>query len=109
MTLIYLASIKFEGQDDGHIHDITDEIKAEANDHLLCFAPMHLLNVIALNITRIDKDGNGLELGLKSNWKNLVQLDGAVKISLKHQPGIKNGSCDIGETDVELLFPFKNN
>jgi hypothetical protein len=34
---------------------------------------------------------------------------GDVKISLKHQPGIKNGSCDIGETDVELLFPFKNN
>jgi hypothetical protein len=104
----YLASIKFEGQDDGHIHDITDEIKAEGNDHILCFSPLHLLNVIALEITRLDLDGKGLEIGLKSRWKNRVQMLGDVKISLKHQPGIKNGSCDIGETDVELLFPFKN-
>jgi hypothetical protein len=105
----YLASIMFEGKVDGHNHDITEEIQAEANDHLLCFAPLHLPNVIALEIIRLDLDGKGLEIGLKSRWKNRAQMLGDVKISLKHQPGIKNGSCDIGETDVELLFPFKNN
>ncbi len=104
----YLTSITFEGQVDGHTHDITEEIKAEGNDHLLCFAPMHLPNVIALEITRLDLDSKGLEIGLKSIWKNRAQINGDVQIQLKHQPGIKNGTCDIGETDVELLFPFKN-
>ncbi len=49
-------------------------------------------------------DGNGLELGLAADVTTTSASNGTFTISLKHQPGIKNGSCDIGETDVEVAF-----
>jgi hypothetical protein len=30
-----------------------------------------------------------------------------MQIELKHQPGIKNGTCGVGETDIDILFPVK--
>jgi hypothetical protein len=59
-----------------------------------------------LTIARTDKDLNGLELGLNTLWNAQSRDFGSVKTSLKHQPNIKNGQCDVGETDVEIEFPF---
>jgi hypothetical protein len=53
-----------------------------------------------------DQDGNGLSLGLQSTWKGINPTTSMMKIALKHQPGIKNGSCNVGETDVEVEFPL---
>jgi hypothetical protein len=46
-----------------------------------------------------------LPLGLLTNWKSGSASNGQLMISLKHQPGIKDGSADKGETDVEINFP----
>ncbi len=83
--------------------DITSEILAEANEHLFCFSPAIGGN---LSITRTDTDGT-YELGITSKWRTLSTSDGLVLIKLKHQPGIKNGLCEPGETDVELEFQTK--
>jgi hypothetical protein len=32
---------------------------------------------------------------------------GVVVVRLKHQPGTKNGTCAVGDTDVEVTFPYK--
>jgi|GEM_PF-2626977 hypothetical protein len=31
---------------------------------------------------------------------------GRIVVRLKHQPGIKTGSCEPGDTDVEVSFPY---
>jgi hypothetical protein len=89
-------------------HDINQEIKDEGENHLLCFDvnSMTMPPNAGITITRADKDKNGLELGLETMWKMNRTDIGSVKVRLKHQPGIKKGNCDPGETDVEVDFPF---
>lgn len=94
-----------------HIHDrttksINPEIKDESNDHLVCFTPTHTEKVIAIEVTPEDTDGNNLPLGLLSTWKAISPITTTMNIALKHQPGIKNGQCDLGETDVAVEFPI---
>ncbi len=78
---------------------ISNEVLAEADEHLFCFSPQGL----DLSIIRTDSDGT-YELGLESEWTAGAAGSGTVKVELKHQPGIKDGSCEPGETDVEVTF-----
>jgi len=71
-------------------------------DHLFCFTP----SGANVSITRTDSDGV-YELGLQSQWITGAASDGTTQIVLKHQPGIKDGSCSPGETDIELNFNTK--
>jgi len=41
-----------------------------------------------------------------SSWLAVSPITTNMRIALKHQPGIKNGQCDLGETDVEVEFPI---
>jgi hypothetical protein len=87
-------------------HDVTAEIKSKANEHLICFTPKTIIQAIVLEITRTDRDSKNLEIGLTSEWKGIIAEQGSVQLSLKHQVKTKNGSCAIGETDIEVDFPF---
>ena len=58
-----------------------------------------------VNINRTDTDGT-FEIGLQSEWVTTTASTGTVTVSLKHQPGIKDGTCDPGDTDVEIQFPI---
>jgi hypothetical protein len=80
---------------------ISNEVLAEANDHLFFYSsnPLGLVNVA---IT--DKDGNGKNLGLKSTWTTTDAGSGKVKVKLMHQPGKKDGTSATGDTDVEVDF-----
>ncbi len=99
----YTMNMMFLDESDStDVEDITAEIREEANDHLVCFTP----TTGALSITISDKDGNNLDLGLQSVWSLSDAGTGSVNIALKHQPEIKNGQCNIGETDVEVDFPL---
>lgn len=102
----YTAQLEFFHVHDGETESINPEIKDESNDHLVCFTPTNMATVITVEVTPEDTDGNGLPLGLLSTWKAVSPFTTNMKIALKHQPGIKNGQCDIGETDVEVEFPF---
>lgn len=84
------------------IENITTEIIAEADEHFVCFAPQ---NASAITVSIKDSDGT-YPIGLESDWLPISSQQTMIKISLKHQPGVKNGTCDPGETDVEVDFPL---
>ncbi len=84
--------------------DITAEIKEEAVDHLVCFE-----TTTSTAIVKKDVDENQLPIGLVTEWNTSSAQQGTITIRLKHQPGVKTGSCDIGETDVEVTYPIKVN
>lgn len=82
------------------VDTISNEVAEENYDHLFCFS----VDGANVAITRTDSDGM-YEVGLESKWETGVASSGTVRIVLKHQPAIKNGSCDLGETDIDVLFP----
>ena len=77
-------------------------MKEEANDHILFYTatPAGLLSV-----TRTDKDAKNLELGLTTSVVTNAAGTGTLKITLRHQPGTKNGTFTPGDTDAESVFP----
>ncbi len=79
--------------------NISDEVKTEGDEHLFCF------DVTGANvgIVRTDSDGT-YEIGLDSRWTVASASNGNVKVMLKHQPEGKNGTCGVGDTDVEVNF-----
>ncbi len=79
---------------------ISDEVLEEADEHLFCFTPAITLN---LAITRTDSDGQ-FEIGLQSQWVTGIASARETTIRLKHQPGVKDGTCEPGDTDLELSF-----
>ena len=81
---------------------ISNEVLEEADDHLFFYSsnPVNLLN-----ITITDKDSKNRNLGLRSNWKTNTVGSGKVKVKLMHQPGVKDGKSEVGDTDVEVEFP----
>ncbi len=80
---------------------ISNEVLEEADDHLFFYSsnPVDLLN-----ITITDKDSKNRNLGLRSNWKTNTVGSGKVKVKLMHQPGVKDGKSEVGDTDVEVEF-----
>ena len=83
--------------------DLTIEIQNESDEHLVCFESGLLGTALSNIIT--DSDGT-YPIGIQSEWIVNSKANGTMIISLKHQPdGLKNGSCDVGETDVEIEFP----
>ncbi|MDA7837030.1 hypothetical protein N9A49_06440 [Salibacteraceae bacterium] len=83
--------------------DLTIEIQNESDEHLVCFESGLLGTALSNTIT--DSDGT-YPIGIQSEWIVNSKANGTITISLKHQPdGLKNGSCDVGETDVEIEFP----
>lgn len=104
---VYSLSIKFyDKSDTSDIEDITLEILEEAKDHLVCFDISPL--VTGLSIQKTDSDGT-FPIGLASKWtlsQNAISTNGSVTITLKHQPSVKDGSCNPGDTDVEVEFPL---
>ena len=96
----YRLTVKFlDESDSSDVEDITEEVSEEANEHLVCYTLTAGGSVLAT-----DKDGNDLPLGLVADVTTFDAADGTFLIRLKHQPGIKTGACDLGETDVEVDF-----
>ena len=104
----YTATLEFFNEQNGTKEDITLEVKNEAHDHFVCYEISTLsLPPTGLTIVATDKDKNNLPIGLTTEWKPMAKDFGVVVIRLKHQPGIKTGECNVGETDVEVTFPYK--
>lgn len=85
------------------VDSISSEVLEEANVHLFCYTTTG--NLLDIMIT--DKDGNSLPIGLKSKWITKAQGQGTVQVVLKHQPGSKNGLCNIGETNIDVTFEIQ--
>lgn len=83
--------------------DITVEIRARQNYHLLCFTATG----ITLTVNRTDMDTNTppLPIGLTDNFITGAAGTGSLNVQLRHQPNAKNGSCDPGSSDADVNFP----
>ncbi len=105
----YIGFIKFyTNHDDTSFHDVTNDIKTEGTEHIICYNVQSItMPPTGLAILRTDDDVNHKVLGFDTEWLTPASIDlGLVNIRLKHQPGIKDGTCDPGETDVEVNFPY---
>ena len=102
----YNLAIEFkDASDPNDVEDITAEIEAEDDEHIICFEQT---GIVGLGIRRTDTDGT-YEVGLKSEWVSVDTLssnNGKVRLILKHQPDLKDGTCTPGSTDAEIDFPF---
>lgn len=101
---LYSVEIRFlDESNPDEVEEITHEIERESDEHIICYEAENL----AMQIEPTDSDGN-YPLGLKSNWRtdSTAQFqNGTIQIRLKHQVGVKDGSCEAGDTDVEVDFP----
>ncbi|GAA4422583.1 hypothetical protein GCM10023188_00320 [Pontibacter saemangeumensis] len=84
--------------------DISAEVLAEGDEHELFFQPSNDLNA---TIQKTDMDKNNRPIGLEGTLETGEASSGTLKVTLKHQEGLKGTTSDIskGETDVEVDFP----
>jgi hypothetical protein len=97
----YISNIAFLNESNGASEDITAEVRNEGGNHLVCYTstPLHV------KVAPADTDGK-FPIGLQTEWQCIKRGNSAMRVVLRHQPGIKNGSCDPGETDVDVTFPI---
>lgn len=102
----YDVRLKFSNESNQTSIDLTNELNTKGTEHLVCFTLSGISNT-NLQISRSDIDANSIAIGLKSIWEVVNKGKGTINIQLKHQPnGTKNGSCNVGETDVQVNFPI---
>lgn len=95
----YSATVQLLNESVSPAEDITLEVQEEDDEHLFCYVPSNT-NV---SIDRTDSDGT-FEVGITSSWNTGAVSNGTTTVTLKHQPGTKDGTCAPGETDVEITF-----
>lgn len=95
----YNATIQLLNESESPAEDITLEVQSEDDEHLFCYAPSNT-NV---SIVRTDSDGT-FEVGITAFWSTGLAATGETTVTLKHQPGVKDGTCTPGDTDVEVTF-----
>lgn len=103
----YSVSVGVYDDTKSPVMDITQEINEEADVHLFVYkaTPASLLTT-----TILDKDKNGLPIGLSSSvLTQSTAGSGKLNLLLKHQPElngvrVKTGQEAGGSTDIDLLF-----
>ena len=101
---VYNTSITVLDESKTPPDNVTEEIEEESDDHQFFYTPTAGLNIV---VTYDDKDDNNIPVGLKTIITTGGASTGKLKVTLKHQPGIKNNNIATGETDVELDFTAK--
>ena len=85
--------------------DATLEIKEKANEHLFVYTPTP---ATLLMVTLTDKDTNPLpgpySIGLTTELKTGAAGSGKLKVVLRHQPNVKNGTSTPGTSDLDTDF-----
>lgn len=98
----YTGTISFLDESKTPAEDITAEVSAESQEHLVVYTP----NPAGLvTITRTDRDRNNLEVGLTTRLVTTAAATGTLQVKLRHQPGSKNGTETPGSSDAEVSFP----
>lgn len=83
--------------------DMTEEVEEESDEHLAIWTTD--TNYLKVTITDFDTKNPPLPLGLNTLLEVKGPIVTTMRFTLKHQPGIKNGDPNLGETDVEVVFP----
>lgn len=100
---MYMLQLYFLDESKNPTVDISEEVAEEANDHLVVFGTD--TNYLKVDIIDLDTNSPPLPLGLNSLVTAKGPIQTTLRVILKHQPGIKNGDPNLGETDVEVVYP----
>ncbi len=90
------------------VDTISNEVQTESASHRIYYEPTSGSNI---NVTNLDVDGNGVPLGLKSDWVTTTAATGKIKITLRHYPSNPPNKA-VGDlvnstkssTDIEVEF-----
>jgi hypothetical protein len=97
----------FAFQDDENFQGVFIEEKMD--DHIICFEVTNDILVNPVPYAR-DKDSNELRTGLYTEWttSGIAGKTGTLKMTLRHQPGVKTGECPgEGAVDLEAVLKIK--
>lgn len=84
--------------------DITEEIRAEAEDHLLVYR----VSGVNLSVAYNDRDTQGKNLGISTIWTTSNPSRGTLNILLYHEPADKANVTDPGgDVDFDVVLPVK--
>ena len=97
------VEVLVEFRNEAENENVNEEIQAEDDEHLVCYS----VSGANLDIAIKDKDAGGLDVGLESTWTVGAASNGSLTLELRHQPGVKDGTCAPGDTDVQVTFEVK--
>jgi hypothetical protein len=100
---VYAVQVLFLDETTKPAGNVTDDIYARRNYHLLCF---NISGGANLTVARTDLDTNTppLPIGLQDDFTTGAASAGTLNVQLRHQPNAKNGSCDPGSSDADVNF-----
>lgn len=98
----YTGAITLLDETKNPVANITDEVAAEKDEHLFVYTPTP---ASLLAITRTDTDAKNLPVGIATRVVTNAAGTGSLVVTLRHQPGTKDGTATPGDTDVEVTFP----
>ncbi len=99
----WITSILLLNETESPADTISNEVLDEGVDHLFCFTATGN----SATVVRTDLDNNGLPIGLQTKWYTTAAGNGTMQVELRHQPGVKNGTCAVGDTDISVDFQVK--
>ncbi len=98
----YTYSVRFLDESKSPVEDVTEEIRKESDEHLVVMTPSP---TGSLTVTTTDKDRNNRPIGLVGEIKtSATAVKGKLKVQLRHQPGVKDGSPIPGDDDANVDF-----
>jgi hypothetical protein len=124
----YTAQVLMYDKTQNPATNVSDEIKQRANYHLFFFQPTPIspsnyvistttTNIpgtatsasgpyLNLSVSRTDYDTNNppMQVGLTNNFVTGIASDGHLRMVMRHQPNVKNGTYDPGSSDVDISF-----
>jgi hypothetical protein len=98
---VYVMTVSVLNESETPSEDITSEIRNESSDHQFFYNVSSGLN---LTHTYNDTDANGLPIGLSNTISSGNISNGTLRVNLKHQPEIKDGNQNTGESDIDVTF-----
>lgn len=106
---IYNVELQLLNKTASPVEDITLEVKDESEAHRFYFLPS--ANV---TVSNLDRDTNGVSLGINSTWTTTTTGTGSIIVILRHyanNPPNKleadNASDPKSGTDIQVIFPVK--
>jgi len=109
---VYSCQILIFDQTKNPVDTVSDVIKQRENIHLFFFFPSSSLTYtptynFGLRDSITDRDGNNppLPIGLQTKWWTYGPAKGTLKVILRHQPNVKNGTYAPGSTDLDVTYP----
>jgi len=101
---VYYVEVLLLDESKNPIDTISNEVLSESKDHLFIYEPADTNLTVTIN--DFDTNNPPLPLGIITSWSTKSISKSTLKLTLKHQPGIKNGDPTRGETDVEVVLPI---